>query len=160
MTEIDRWRFESLETLRSAAYNSFNDRRGYEWKFSISLWTALAIVLAGLLQPTKSGESFPLHGPWVWKLAALTSFGLVFLHAMWNHWASKANKIDTAIAQHFRNKMHDMLEVPFDSGLNNTITEHRRHHKVGWRQPSHLVQMLVTALLSTAAVLIIHARSL
>jgi len=51
MTEDSRRRFESLETLRAAAYASFNDRRGHEWKLAVSVWTTLALFLAGLVQP-------------------------------------------------------------------------------------------------------------
>src|SRR6266508_3112644 len=91
MTEDSRRRFESLETLRAAAYASFNDRRGHEWKLAVSVWTTLALFLAGLAQPAKSGESFPLRGPWVWVLFAVRGLALVILHALWNDCVSRAN---------------------------------------------------------------------
>lgn len=60
LTEKDK--LESLEALRRGAYDSFNDRRSYEWKFALAIWTALAVIIAGLLQPIRDGERFPLNG--------------------------------------------------------------------------------------------------
>ena len=62
MNEDERNRFLGLESLRLAAYSSFNDRRVYEWKLNLAIWTALAVLLAGLVQPSRDGAVFPLRG--------------------------------------------------------------------------------------------------
>ena len=162
MTEEEQRRFDSLETLRAAAYASFNDRRGYEWKFSLSIWSALAVLLAGLVQPIKQGEVFPFHGTCAWAAFALAGLLLVALHAVWSHWASRANYIDNKIQFHFRDEMiNNTLKLPFSSELNEFIKEHlQREPSFGWTQRSHLVQVCITFLLAAGAVLIVYVRSL
>jgi hypothetical protein len=157
MTEDVRRRFESFETLRAAAYTSFNDRRGHEWKLALSIWTSLAILLAGLIQPAKSGESFPLHGRWPWVLFAVAGLALVFLHGFWSSWASRANRIDQNIFLHLRDKMLAEIKSPLPDDVKAMIAQHPR--PVGWYQTPHLVQVSITALLSVGAILVVYARS-
>lgn len=161
MTEEERSRFESLETLRIAAYTSFNDRRGHEWKLTLSIWTALAIFLAGLVQPAKAGEAFPLHGPYVWIAFALGGLAIVVLHAVWSNWASRANHIDNKIQFHFRDEMiNNGVKLPLSPELVTFIACHlQREPTHGWTQRSHLVQVSITALLALAVVLIVYART-
>lgn len=161
MTEEERRRFKSLEALRAAAYASFNDRRSYEWKLSLSIWTALAILLAGLLQPLKSGEEFPLRGSCVWIVFALAGALLVVLHALWSDWASRANSIDNRIQFHFRDEMmNNIVKLPFSTDLARSIEKHLQSRPAfGWTQRSHLVQVCITLLLATGAVVIVYVRS-
>ena len=160
MTEEERRRFESLETLRVAAYTSFNDRRGHEWKLALGIWTVLAVFLAGLVQPAKTGEAFPLHGPYVW-IAFAFGLAIVILHAVWSNWASRANYIDNKIQFHFRDEMvNSGVKLPFSPELVTFIACHlQREPTHGWTQRSHLVQVSITALLALAVVLIVYART-
>jgi hypothetical protein len=147
MTEDDRRRFESLGNLRQAAYASFNDRRVYEWKLNLAIWTALAVLLAGLLQPSKVGEAFPLHGTAVWVSAVLLG-GLI---------ATRANAIDKGVALHYAGAMQDMLALPFATDLQKRIDAHPK--QVGWRQWAPLAQVAITALLALASIAIVFVRS-
>ncbi len=157
MTEDERRRFESLETLRAAAYASFNDRRGHEWKLALSIWTAFAILLAGLVQPIEAGKTFPLKGPCAWVFFAVAGLAIVVLHAFWNHWASKANDIDNSIGRHFRDEMMNALSLRFGPDLVKRINKLPK--TVGWYQISHLVQVCITALLAIGAVAIVYFRT-
>ena len=159
MTDDERNRFESMDSLRQAAYNSFNDRRSYEWKFSLSIWTALAVLLAGLVQPAQDGASFPLKGAAVWLVAAIVGVLLVLLHAYWSNGASRANSVDKGVALYFACAMQDMLmlSLPFDGDLRKKIEALPKTE--GWTQWSHLAQVAITALLSLAVVSVIYVRS-
>lgn len=150
-----------METLRAAAYASFNDRRGHEWKLSLGIWTALAVLLAGLVQSNKPGEDFPFQGTCAWAAFALAGLLLVALHAVWSHWASRGNYIDNKIQFHFRDEMiNNTLKVPFSSELNEFIKAHlQREPPFGWTQRSHFVQVCITFLLVAGAVLIVYVRS-
>lgn len=161
MTEEERRRFESLETLRAAAYTSFNDRRGHEWKLSFGIWSALAIFLAALVQPLKTGEVFPLKGPCVWIAFALAGLLVAVLHAVWSQWASRANYIDSKIQFHFRDEMiNKSLGLPMSSELTKFIEDHlKREPTYGWTQRSHLVQVGITFLLAAGVVLIVYVRT-
>ena len=57
MTDPERRRFESLEALRAAAYASFNDRRGYEWKLSLSICRAKGVIHAVIINILLSGNA-------------------------------------------------------------------------------------------------------
>lgn len=157
MTDDERNRFESMDSLRQAAYDSFNDRRSYEWKFSLSIWTALAVLLAGIVQPAKDGASFPLKGAAVWLVAAIVGVLLVLLHAYWNNGASRANSVDKGVALYFARAMQAMLSLPFDGDLEKKIEALPKTE--GWTQWSHLAQVAITALLALAVVSIIYVRS-
>jgi hypothetical protein len=161
MTEDERRRFESLEMLRAAAYKSFNDRRGHEWRFCLSIWTTLTILLAGLVQPAKIDEAFPLKGQNLWVVVVLIGFAIIGLQTSWNSWASGANTIDNKIQFHFREAMINMVNLKFDNNIEKLINDHRSRHNppCAWAQSSHLVQVLITTLLVLAVVLIVYVRS-
>jgi len=157
MTDNNRRRFESLESLRRAAYESLNDRRSYEWKLSLSIWTALAILLAGLLQPAKTGEVFPLKGPCVGFFAFIFGALLVILHAYWSNGASRANSVDRKVMLHFAHAMQNMLNLPYEEALQKEIADLPATR--GWTQWSHIAQIFITFLLALASALIICIRS-
>jgi hypothetical protein len=157
MTEDERRRFESLAALTTVAYTSFHDRRGHEWKLSLSIWTALAVFLAAIVQPIKIGETFPLRGSGVWILGLLLAGGIVGLHVRWSDWASKANEKDKAIQFHFWDAMVGLVQCPLPEDVRQDLNTPRT---VGWRQPSHLVQTAITALLSLAIVVALYGRTL
>jgi hypothetical protein len=64
MDEIGR--FEKLETLRKAAWESIANRRQFEWRICIAFWTLLLAIIFGFgtgqvrasPQPTDAGRSF------------------------------------------------------------------------------------------------------
>ncbi|MFH1893814.1 MAG: hypothetical protein ABIK83_14170 [Candidatus Zixiibacteriota bacterium] len=158
MTEDKRRRFESLSSLMDAAYRSFNDRRTHEWKFSLAIWSTLSLLIIGLLQPIDKGKVFPLSGPWPCIVALFTGLFIVFLHGFWNNWASKANRLDNDIRFYYREiMMRECLNIEFEDEILAKIESYPKRH--GWSQPSHLVQIFITSVLSTAAVLILVYRA-
>ena len=157
MSDGERRRFESLENLRQAAYESFNDRRSYEWKLSLAIWTGQAIFLAGLVQPLGATENFPLQAPWGWIGASLAGLVLVLLHITWSNGASKANSVDKGAWIHFAMVMQEMVNAPFNSDLLCEIAALPTNRN--WRQWSHFAQVTVTALLAGVSVLIIWVRT-
>ncbi len=155
MTDSERRRFESLDALSAAAYKSFNDRRVYEWKLNLAIWTALVLVIAALLQQ-KNGEGLQLHGQ-LWPcLAGVFAIAIVFLHGLWNNWAALANQLDKDISHHNRNAMQEMA-APFPEELWEKIRAHRERE--GWRQWGHFVEISITAVLSFAMVATIFAKT-
>ena len=157
MKDEDRRRFESLETLRQAAYCSFNDRRVYEWKLNLAIWTTLAVLLAGLVQPSKEGATFPLRGTVAWVSVAILGTFVVILHAYWSEGAARANAIDKGVALHNARAMQQMLALPYEGDLKEMIEAHPK--RVGWLQWSHLAQIAITALLVLATIVVVYVRS-
>jgi len=119
MTQEEERRFRALETLRKAAWESFNERRKYEFKVTFSMWTALA-ALIGLLMTRD------MKGPAVAYAAGTTavSVGAAALHAWWIGGISRANRLDKHIAfTEYRDRMNMMLNVTFGPGTNGLIAE-------------------------------------
>ena len=156
MTDEEHNAIEAIESLRQAAYNSFNDRRVYEWKLNISIWTSLAIVIAGLLQGVEVGKKFPL-GSTAWMYALGIGVVLVFLHAYWSHGAARANSIDKGVALIYARTMHERLSLkPFGVDVQSQIDALPK--RTGWLQWSHLAQVSITAALAMGVVSLIFAR--
>ncbi len=157
MTDEERKRFESLEALRSGAYTSFNDRRLYEWKLNLAIWTAQAVLIAGLVQPSKQGEAFPLRGPGAWIATAVLGVLILLLHAWWSDRAARANAIDKGVALLCSKEMERMAGIALDEELKKRIETHPK--QVGWTQWSHLGELGITALLAMAATVVVWVRS-
>lgn len=159
MNGEERNRFDSINALRQASYASFNDRRGYEWKLALAIWSALAILLARLVQPTKDGTTFPLNGDSVWIAASIVGVLLIVLHAYWSNGAARANRADRTIEHHYMKAMQSVLALPFDKDVQAVIDALPRSPKGGWRHWSHLAQVGITALLVLVSIVVLHARS-
>src|SRR5262245_41873946 len=119
MTEDEKRRFDALESQRKAHYDSFDQRRAYEWKLSFGLWTAMAAFLATLItQPVQQGQQFPVSG----RLASVATFivaaFIVFVHTKFLIGMGRANNADRRMSWHFEREMREnMLNLPFDSKL-------------------------------------------
>jgi len=143
-------RFKALEMLRSAAWKSFDRRREYEWKFGITLWSALAAFIALLFRaPTPSKE---VHG--VLSAASTAAFGalLIIIHVILTRGWSKANDRDRNIARVFEKKMCDLIEINHDKEILCFLP--KDYHVMGpLRNYSHFGQVAVTFVLVVAAFL-------
>jgi hypothetical protein len=165
MTEDERRLFQSLETLSMAAHKRFDQRRNYEWKVSISIWTVLAIVIAGLMQPLKEGE-FPLKGLsnlWIW----VPSVALVVIHGFFAFRLARSNSFDKRESRYYENIMREWL-APELSGFRDEIqgirdldkkTTDILNRRKWWKEWVAITQILITLLLAGSVVLIIIVRS-
>jgi hypothetical protein len=81
--------FDTVESLRQAAWQSFNQRRAFEWKLSFGLWTALSAIIAGLAIGQATLKSTPER----WVLSAI-SVVVVVLHGLWSFFLNKVNRAD------------------------------------------------------------------
>lgn len=156
MEDSDRRRFESIYSLMQAAQNSFNERRIYEWKFNLSIWTAFAIVIAGLLQPIKQGETFPLDYRAIIGSVVLGAL-IIAIHIYWSHCCSRANAIDKKIAIHYSNELKRIISLQFPTELELFISNLPKN--IGWTQWSQLSQITITSLLVICIICLIFVRS-
>ena len=49
MDDNQKNEFDALSVLRRASWNSFNERRVYEWKFSLALWAVYAAFIGSII---------------------------------------------------------------------------------------------------------------
>jgi hypothetical protein len=175
-------KLQYLEALRLAAYTSFNDRRNYEWKLSLAIWTALAVLLAGLVQPGEPGELFPFRGHRYGVAAFGAGFLIVLMHVYFNKGMAHANSIDRLKERIFS----DLIKS--NAGLEALIDAHSRQQKERkpeeersdpekltalikelpkppepgrsqWRGWGHLAQIRITILLTIAVVVLFWVKA-
>jgi len=157
MTPDERNHFESLESLRKAAYVSYNDRRSYEWKLALSIWSSIGLVIVGLVQPIENGKVFPLGGTVAWIVALALGVVLIAVHIMFSIVIAKANSIDRAVSVTYMERMREFVNVHFNSTLTNEINEYSSNNV--WWKKSHVAQIIITTILVVAVVFIIFHRS-
>jgi len=157
-------KLQYLEALRQAAYESFNDRRSYEWKLSLAIWTALAIVIVGVVQPLKDGNPFPFHGRRYAIIAGIAGLMVIFLHIYFSNCVARANAIDRKKARDYNRRIESSLNLE-DTDLKKEINDQIKklpsapeHPLMQWWQWGHLVQIALTILLITLAVGIVWVR--
>jgi len=157
-------RLQYVEALRLAAYQSFNDRRSYEWKLSLAIWTALAVLVAGLVQPLQTGEVFPLHGRRYEIGAAVFGALVMLLHVYFNNCLARANTIDRKKVLNYTNHIESALKLAntdLTKEIARRIDKLPKYPRHGWMQRwnwGHLVQIAMTALLAIVAVAILSVR--
>jgi len=164
--EPDRLKY--LDVLRLAAYQSFNDRRGYEWKLSLAIWTPLAVLVAGLVQPGKEGNVFPIHGQWYGVLACMAGIAIVGLHIYFNNGVAKANNIDRTKVRMYEDQIHSSLTFNKTDKYREEKDTLARQIKMRskppdspswqWWQWGHRAQVGITLLLTIAVVAIFWVR--
>ncbi len=143
-------KLQYMEALRLASYTSFNDRRSYEWKLSLAIWTAAAVLVAGLVQPAKSGEVFPFHGESYGLAATIVGALIVVMHICFNVGIARANSIDRLKERIFSDLIKselalekDLKEHPEKTRLHKLIIELPKPPESGrmqWWQWGHLAQ--------------------
>jgi hypothetical protein len=153
MTEEDERLFRSLEAMRAARWNSFDKRRTYEWKFCITLWTALAIFSGSLLrQPSDASQkNLPIGRGWVVILACAVGTALVVIHGYWSVQLSRRNDSDRDAADIYEERMCGLVDVSCKTELEPIAGKlhGRKGRALGY---SHQVQIIITALLVVTAI--------
>ena len=136
-----------IYALRSAAWNSSDSRREFEWRAALSLWTAMAAMIGILLsvKDVKIDLAIKVGG------AVLVAI-LAFLHASFTHGIQEANRYDRDLADHY----DDFIETEFLSSPCPTLInpawqalKDRREKRRGTTiltNYSHRFQFLVTLL--------------
>lgn len=154
MTEDIKRHYDSLATLWKGGWDQFNERRKYEWKVCIAIWTAyaafVALVITGRI--TTIDDSV--------LVGTITCAALIIvLHAIWIHGLGQANRLDRKIAIHYERKMQDLVSHPFPAELESELRGPRDRMGRLTRNWSHQAQMGITLVLSIAAVFTVLSAS-
>lgn len=157
MTPNDRYRLESMESIRKANYEKFNSRRNYEWKLSLSIWTAQSLFIVGLIQPVKADYIFPF-GDSAWIFGIIAGIALCLTHAYWSNEVSKRNSFDIRMGDAYLLEMEKLVGL---SIMENAIRNNKEISPLsGVLNWSHFSQVLITVLLSILAIIILYAKSI
>ena len=155
MKEEDQRLFQALDTLRDAAWQSFDRRRTYEWKFCIAVWTSMA-VFSGTLITTPPGAT--LAGAWPVVLTGLVGVLITSVHAYWSKGLSEANTADRRVSYVYEKRMCLLIGVSHaDEVL--PLVQPRQGRMGKLSNYSHLSQVVITGILAAAAVCAMWARA-
>jgi hypothetical protein len=159
MNEDEERLFKGLDTLRSAAWASFDHRRTYEWKFCIALWTAQAVFIGTLVtQPTDITKTFPLRGIWPVIVTGLIGLAIAAIHVYWSKGISEANTVDRRVSYVYEKKMCPLIGVSHAEQILPIVSP--RQNKMGKLiNYSHLSQVAITVLLVIGAMCAMWART-
>lgn len=146
MTEEERRRFESLFQLYESAWGQFNERRRFEFKVTLTFWTALAAGIAGSMTlavfPSMPGGKLLLC------LVALAGVGL---HALWCHGIGNAQRADRFVALSYEPELQKLVQGEFSASLKNELEQLQR--AMGrLRNWTYVFQLGVTLLLAVTLV--------
>ena len=138
-------RFDALAVLWERAWKSIDERRGYEWKFAFGVWTALGLVIIGLLrQDIQSTDCTAL----LLSFAYHALPAVILIHLFWLCSLLRINRINIKIADHYQDKMLQMVDRDFIEELKR-ITEH-------WPDCWSIVcQIAITILLSVTVLVVL-----
>ena len=138
--------FEELKVLRDMAWASFIERREFEWRVALGLWTALAAFTSLTL-----GKDVQFHGNAPLICAVVVAIFLVSLHVFFVAGIIKGNKVDRALAHHYLEEMRPATGSVLPPSLQERVSAHQK--QVGFRSYAHIFQLGVTVVLATTAVL-------
>jgi hypothetical protein len=150
MSDAQKDRFHVISTLRTWTWDSFVQRREFEGKINIGVWTALAALIGILLSRGISiahGVAFVKWGS-VAFVVALTSLHVYYIRGL-----EKAQRLD-------RNSVHEydeLLEDEFGPFLSDSLKDARKGDKArrGFlKSYSHSFEVGLTLLLGLCIVAI------
>jgi hypothetical protein len=147
MSDGIKRRIDALEGARAAAYKSFTDRRDYEWKMCIAIWTFLSVFASALV----IGKD-PLNvtgPPLFWGTVSVSTLACL-LHGFWTFGISRANALDIGITIHYAKQVQKVLGINYPDELNVDIEKANNRRRKIWRW-SHVSEVLFTAALGITA---------
>jgi len=106
MDENRKRRFDAISTLWEACGKRRSERRTYEMKLALALWTALALGIAGLATTDLQGLGWPLP-----LAAGILSVVLCSAHYSYLVGVGQRHDEDLAAALHYEGEMHKLTET-------------------------------------------------
>lgn len=147
MDEDEKRRFDAIAALWEGCWKRKRERRSYELKFSLALWTALALAIAGLTTRDLSslGWALPLG---VGVLGAL----MALAHYSYLAGIGRRHNEDTSLALHYENILHELASATPQAKYRSSIGRGISHDYVVFGNWSRRVQVVVTIILVIAAI--------
>jgi hypothetical protein len=146
-------KFEKLETLRKAAWESLATRREFEWRVSLALWSLLAAFVYGV---TKHKLGIV---PWPEKITlGFVPILLGWAHILWLARLRRGDKLDKLEEGNFREEMR--RDIPYAEPekvtKNRGIILRSKETRHAWDHWNFWSQTMVTLALTTLAIISIR----
>jgi uncharacterized membrane protein YfcA len=148
MTETQKNRFNAVSTLRSWAWDSFTERREFEGKINIGVWTALSAIIGILLGRGVSIEHRQEFVEWG-SVAFAIVLTLLHVYYIWGLEIAQRRDRDSV------HEYDELLEKEFGPFLSKPLKNSKTIYKerTGFlRSYSHIFEVGLTTLLSLSLV--------
>lgn len=156
MKATEKNRFDSIYLLWKGAWNQFNIRRTYEWKFCLAVWTALssfiALVLTGRLHLFEN-SGFIITG------TSICAILILVLFIIWINGLSKACDKDREIAYHYERILKQLSRSNFNKKLLKELEMTLTIMFIPLKKWNQFVQISITIVLTIACVLAVFYSS-
>ena len=103
------------------AWSQFNQRRGYEWKLSFGIWTAIALFIATLLRNDTLAFGCPAK-----VLLTILAILILAIHGIFLLGIKLGNDVDRRIAYFYEQHIHSMYILEFDEKVNDAKCKLKR----------------------------------
>lgn len=137
-------RFDKLETLRKAAWESISARRQYEWRISIAFWTLLAAFIAGAATKHIAVPSCAKFTLWIFPLL------LGIAHSVWLFGLLRAYEHDKLEEEELRQAMKG--DVPHQDS--ERLIQRRKEIKSSFRYWNFFSQLMTTLALTGLSIFV------
>lgn len=138
-------RFQNLEILRKAAWESVASRREFEWRISLAFWSLLAAFIAGVAT-TKLGVA----GHCAKYALSIIPIVLAYAHTRWLNGIERAHDLDRIEEGDFREEMRRVINYPEKS----KVTDLRDviMHSKGWNKGAQLAATYALTMLAVISI--------
>ena len=147
MNEDAKRRFDAVAVLWKGCWDRIKERRTYEWKTTLTLWTALALLVGALL--TNALPAGAMLSAGVGVLGAL----VVAAHWVYLAGLGKRHADDREMAIHYERILRNLTGSDFDPALKDRLATVTKHHRSLFREWSRRVQASVSFILWLTALL-------
>src|ERR1700722_6507226 len=108
--------FEEVKALRDIAWEGFKQRRQFEWRVSLGLWTAIAAFTYFVL-----GKVVLFHGFAGLASAVVVSIILAGLHLVLISKDVRGGNADLALADYYTNEMRRLASTALPTALQEKV---------------------------------------
>ena len=148
-------RIDACDAQAKLAYDSWNDRRQYEWKFTLGVWTVLVLAVG-------FSRDVMVHG----LLFLVFAVFVMCVYCIWLYGLWQSNEFDRQAQFHYQQQSREILCDPSHTienfpYLTRKDREFRRKY-IGLRKCfthySHLTYLLTTVLLLSVTFLFLNRK--
>lgn len=123
MDEAAKRRFDAILELLNGCWQKTADRRTYEWRITLTLWTGFAMLI-GVLLTSDIGTASPAVSVGVF----IIGFLIVCAHGLFLWGVAVMQTADRKMALHYEKILQNLSEAAFDEGLREALDQIQRRH--------------------------------
>ena len=154
MDENAKRRFDAVAVLWKGCWDRIQERRTYEWKTTLTLWTALALLVGALLTNALPAGCVLSVG------VGILGFLVVGAHWVYLGGLGKRHADDRDMAIHYERILRDLTGSDFDQALKDRLAKMTKRQRSLFREWSRRVQASVSLILWLTALLTSLYRAL